>query len=243
MGGERNPAREARVRALARLAQTHGLQAIPENSGRGKVKKLAEDILAPNVNQSTRNQVQTALDAYTATFHAGRECQVGQAADAAASTPANDGGGASGASPASKVWKFMAVQLTYNASHGDFVSSEEAVLRHLFDRFVAFLAWLSRELKAEGTSATMERASPLQVHLHAYLHLSQTFHRRGRDALQVFEFEGIRPHLSPNTTSGKGYMGAVRHGHFYVVVDKIGTLLLACAMYTRFSGDSGKAAA
>ena len=137
----------------------------------------------------------------------------------------------------------MAVQLTYNASHGDFVSSEEAVLRHLFDRFVAFLAWLSRELKAEGTSATMERASPLQVHLHAYLHLSQTFHRRGRDALQVFEFEGIRPHLSPNTTSGKGYMGAVRHGHFYVVVDKIGTLLLACTMYTRFSGDSGKAAA
>ena len=52
------------------------------------------------------------------------------------------------------------------------------------------------------------------------------FHRRGRDALQVFEFEGVRPHLSPNTTSGKGYMGAVRHGHFYVVVDKIGTLPL-----------------
>ena len=55
MGGERNSAREARVRALARLAQTHGLQAIPENSGRGKVKKLAEDILALNVNHSESN--------------------------------------------------------------------------------------------------------------------------------------------------------------------------------------------
>ena len=94
------------------------------------------------------------------------------------------------------------------------------MLRQLFSRFLAFLTWLARELKAEGTSATMEKASPLQVHLHAYLHLAQPFHRRGR------EFEGVRPHLSPNTTSGKGYMGAVRYGHFYVVVDKIGTLPL-----------------
>ena len=124
------------------------------------------------------------------------------------------------------------------------------MLRQLFSRFLAFLAGLARELKAEGTSATMEKASPLQVHLHAYLHLAQPFHRRGRDALQVFEFEGVRPHLSPNTTSGKGYMGAVRHGHFYVVVDKIvlchlvGVVALRVCMCTDIcSGDSGKAAA
>ena len=91
----------------------------------------------------------------------------------AASTPANNGGGASG-----------------------FPS-----LQGVEVRFVAFLAWLSRELKAEGTSATM--GASLQVHLHAYLHLSQTFYQRGRDAFQVFEFEGIRPHLSPNTTLGR----------------------------------------
>ena len=189
MGGERDPGREAHVRALARLAQSNGLQAIPENSGRSTVKKLAEDVLALDVSQSIRNQVQKTLDAFTAIFHGGRECQVGQAVDAAASTLANDGGGAGGAAPASKVWKFG--QSNYNASHGDIASSEEAVLRQFFTRFVAFLAWLSRELKAEGTSATTERASPLQVHLHAYLHLSQTFRRRGRDALQMFEF-GIR---------------------------------------------------
>ena len=218
MGGERNPGREAHVRALTRLAQSNGLQGIAENSGRVKVSKLAEDILALDISQAVRNQVQRALDAYNATFG-----QVGQNVGAA------DGGGAVVAparAPATKVWKFMAVQLTYNSSHGDFVSLEETVLRQLFSRFLAFLAWLARELKAEGTSATMEKASPLQVHLHAYLHLAQPFHRRGRDALHVFEFEGVRPHLSPNTTSGKGYMGAVRYGHFYVVVDKIGTLPL-----------------
>ena len=106
MGGERDPGREAHVRALARLAQSNGLQAIPENSGRSTVKKLAEDVLALDVSQSIRNQVQKTLDAFTATFHGGRECQVGQAVGAAASTLANDGGGAGGASPASKVWKF-----------------------------------------------------------------------------------------------------------------------------------------
>ena len=50
--------------------------------------------------------------------------------------------------------------------------------------------------------------------------------------LQVFELEGICLHFSSNTTSGKGYMGAVRHGHFYVVVDKIGTL---CGNLVSFS--------
>ena len=227
MGGERNPGREAHVRALTRLAQSNGLQGIAENSGRAKVSKLAEEILALDISQAVRKQVQRALDAYIATFG-----QAGQNVDASAAGAGADGGGAGAAparalqSSATKVWKFMAVQLTYNSSHGDFASLEETVLRQLFSRFLAFLAGLARELKAEGTSATMEKASPLQVHLHAYLHLAQPFHRRGRDALQVFEFEGVRPHLSPNTTSGKGYMGAVRHGHFYVVVDKIGTLPL-----------------
>ena len=109
--------------------------------------------------------------------------------DASAACAGADGGGAGAAparalqSSATKVWKFMAVQLTYNSSHGDFASLEETVLRQLFSRFLAFLAGLARELKAEGTSATMEKASPLQVHLHAYLHLAQPFHRHGRDAL------------------------------------------------------------
>ena len=99
------------MRALTRLAQSNGLQGIAENSGRVKVSKLAEDILALDISQ---NQVQRALDAYNATF-----AQVGQNVGAAY------GGGAVVAparAPATKVWKFMAVQLTYNSSHGDFAS-------------------------------------------------------------------------------------------------------------------------
>ena len=50
MGGERNPGREAHVRALTRLAQSNGLQGIAENSGRVKVSKLAEEILALDIS-------------------------------------------------------------------------------------------------------------------------------------------------------------------------------------------------
>ena len=42
----------------------------------------------------------------------------------------------------------------------------------------------------------MERASPERVHLHAYLHLSKPFLRRGADALD--KFEGSSPHVEPN---------------------------------------------
>ncbi|CAE7333538.1 unnamed protein product [Symbiodinium necroappetens] len=101
---------------------------------------------------------------------------------------------------------------------------DHGVLENLFGRFVAYLGRLADQISAEGVSATMERASPERVHLHAYLHLSTAFHRRGQDALNIFAFEGVRPHVTPNTASGKTYTGAVRFGHFYVVADKLGTL-------------------
>ncbi|CAE7452561.1 unnamed protein product [Symbiodinium sp. CCMP2456] len=40
----------------------------------------------------------------------------------------------------------------------------------------------------------------------------------------VFSFEGVKPHLAPNTASGKSYMRTVRYGDFYVVVNKIRTI-------------------
>ena len=52
----------------------------------------------------------------------------------------------------------------------------------------------------------------------------------------MFEFEGSRPHLSPNTASGKTLAGAVKSGHFYVAVDKIGSLLLDAGL-APFSSD------
>eukprot|EP00438_Fugacium_kawagutii_P032000 Skav227529 [mRNA] locus=scaffold2269:219192:219918:- [translate_table: standard] len=70
----------------------------------------------------------------------------------------------------------------------------------------------------------MESASPENVHFHFHFHLPKPFHRRGANALDQFQFEGVRPHVVPNTASGKSFQGAVRYGHFYVVVDKIGSL-------------------
>eukprot|EP00435_Cladocopium_sp_Y103_P008208 s1211_g2.t1 len=41
---------------------------------------------------------------------------------------------------------------------------------------------------------------------------------RGADALRPFAFEGMRPDLEPNGATGKAFAGAIRLGHFYVVV-------------------------
>ena len=128
--------------------------------------------------------------------------------------------------PPVTTWKFKAVQLTYNnASSPEWCSQDDGILKGLFDRFVNFTLNLANQLEATGVSCTMERGtSSMHVHCHSYMHLQKGFHRRGRDALEPFKFENISPHLAPNTATGKSFAGAVRYGHFYVVVPKIGSL-------------------
>ena len=46
------------------------------------------------------------------------------------------------------------------------------------------------------------------------------FSHNGPNALDAFMFEGVRPHVVPNKAKGNAYTGAVRYGHFYVVVEK-----------------------
>ena len=70
----------------------------------------------------------------------------------------------------------------------------------------------------------MEESEEDHVHIHVYFNSSEVFHHKGRDALAIFAFEEIHPHVVPNRASGGSYAGAVRYGHFYVVVDKIGSL-------------------
>ena len=62
------------------------------------------------------------------------------------------------------------------------------------------------------------------VHGHLYIHLRKAFHRKGPRALDCFSFQGVCPHLEKNTAKGNAYKGAVKYGHFYVFVDKIGSL-------------------
>ena len=62
--------------------------------------------------------------------------------------------------------------------------------------------------------------------MHAYFHFmaSKPFKKKGPHALDVFIFEEIRPHVEKNTASGNAWKGAVERGHFYVYVNKRGSV-------------------
>ena len=224
MGGGRNPERAQSIRSLSRIAKAHGVAGLPDNAARARVELFAEDLLKLELSPGEQEEVRTSKQSYLATFRLPDD------------NASEERGQARPSPHEGRVWKFMAVQLTYNCSSGDWAVQDVGVLQNLFDRFVAFIRTLASALGALGVSATMERASETQVHTHAYFHLSKPFHKRGHGALDAFKFEGICPHLSPNTASGKAYAGAVRYGHFYVVAEKVGSLLLGW----RYFWGSGK---
>ena len=73
-------------------------------------------------------------------------------------------------------------------------------------------------------AAAPEACEEDHIHLHLCFNSASLFHKRGLGALDIFAFEGVSPHVVPNKASGGAYAGAVRHGHFYVVADKVGTV-------------------
>ena len=184
MGGQRNAERAAKVRVLSSLARHHGLEIVDDAAARAKVDKLSGGLLNLQLTDEVRQQVVEVTAVFEATYP-DIQPQVFQ-------NPADN-----------KAWKFSAVLLTYNCSPGELASHEDDVLRGLFNRFVGFLIGLSEALHVLGTSATMEPASPRQVHTHAYLHVRKSFRRRVREALDVLNSEGVKPHLPPNTASLK----------------------------------------
>ncbi|CAJ1388720.1 unnamed protein product, partial [Effrenium voratum] len=174
----RHPERSRHVRALRRVAKLHNVAPVADNAARAKVEALAENLLKLRLEPDEAEAVEAAVKDFQATFRPpGRAAEAPQEEE-----PAAEEGGGEGAS--GKVWKFSAVQLTYNASHGDWVASNTDQLRDLFSRFTTFLGAVKQELSAIG----------------------------------------VRPHVTPNTASGKSSPGAMRFGHFYVVCDKKGTL-------------------
>ena len=224
MGGSRNSDRDARVRDIFRLADKYAVASVPPgkaaNSSRQRVVQVLADLDKLDLVSEDLEGLAQARAGYWATFpgHDKPENQPPPRQEEGQGGAANVGG---------KTWKFQAVQLTYNATTAEWASTDEVALQALFCRFNALLRQVADSLEAVGLSTTMERgASSDHVHCHAYMHLSKAFHRRGRGALEVFRFEGIAPHVQPNTASGRTYIGAVRHGHFYVVVEKIGSLRL-----------------
>ena len=213
--------RAVEVRKLNRVARACEVHTLADNAARHKVEKLAADLLARDLPEADADLVRRSLQAYQASF-ARPEASLPVAQPAAQPRQPRQ----EDAAPSGPTYKFQAVQLTYNSSAPAFLSQDLEELQALWERFKAFLASLGPSLSAIGVSGTMERASLQRVHLHAYMHLAKPFHRRGANALDVFVFEGARPHVEPNKASAKSYMGAVKFGHFYVVCNKKGTLYL-----------------
>ena len=223
MGGERNTERERQVNVLATLAIKYGVPCAParelRNASRQKIAALATALSSANLSQPDSEAASAAKSAYDATFEKRPAVALPQYPDTMEEGETES---------RQLAWKFQAVQLTYNKEASpEWRSTDMAVLQGLFERFKVFMLHLGSCLHAAGVSVTMERGSTSNhVHCHAYLHLQKAFHRRGRGALEIFKFEDVAPHVVANTASGKSFMGAVRYGHFYVVVPKIGSLLL-----------------
>jgi hypothetical protein len=173
------------VRILIALATKYKIAKVPDNASRKKVKDMTGSILAAtSLSDDDKKATEEALSKYEATW----------------GVAPSDGGADAGVGPASsdlckqeKEWKFLAYQAIYNKTTGDWCSKDKAVLKSLFDRFVAHAQKLSVELQAAGTTVKMEESKKDHVHIHLYQHLDKSFHRRGKNALHVFAFEG-RPH-------------------------------------------------
>jgi hypothetical protein len=205
--------RRASVQTLRQVALRYGVERVTDTAKRDAVLRMADGILQhTGISDNDRDKVLRTKAVYESTFGA----VVAQEPPAA---PASVSDGHA----TTAEWKFHAAQLTYNSVDGDWASADKIVLRALFDRFVSFVDELSKQLKMTKASITMEEslATGTHVHIHLYFHTDSLYHRRNLDP---FTFEGIHPHVVANRARGNAFSGAVRHGHFYVVAEKVGTL-------------------
>jgi hypothetical protein len=224
MGGKRHDERSQLVSRLCDVAARHSIQRVEKNAGRERVGKLVETLLKlKKLSEADTKEIKEAWAAFQSTYSAGATASNTAEAESSAAEPKQSN---ASSKKSTKEWKFQAAQFTYNKTTGDWASHDASVLKALFDRFVQFVLQVGSTLMAKGLSATMEESGELgeHVHLHWFFHSEQAFHKEGPDALSNFVFEGVHPHVAPNRASGKAFAGAVKFGHFYVVVDKLGSL-------------------
>ena len=199
-------ARRALVQRLRRLAARHGTLLVSDTAGRKQVEAmhLALHGLA-TLSDSDRKDMDEAYREYCDSFGSPQGTNTAKSKD-------------------KREWKFLAAQFTYNSTVGDWASKDKEVLKGLFDRFSLFAQQLIPKFEVAGASATLEESleSGEHVHAHLYVHLKREF--RSKRGLKEFEFEGIPPHCETNMAKGKAFPGAVNHGHFYVYVEKKGSL-------------------
>ena len=239
--GPRNLEREGYVKTLRTLANKYKTFRVTSNASRLQVARMADaltDYAALSVED--RQVAEAAAQGYRDTWGEDVGWPDTTVMPGSCETQENASGSASSGSASvvdiadrtdaravgKREWNFQAAQLTYNSKHGDWSSRCVVVLKALFERLVAFAIKFGLALGAKGLSVTLEestRATESHVHAHIYFHLARDFHRQGVGALRPFVFEDIHPHVEVNKARGKSYNGAVRHGHFYVFVNKIGT--------------------
>ena len=209
------------MQELRRLAALYGVERVRDKASKESVLQMARAIQdAPSLADEDSKALAQHWSEYKATFpdtwRPGWE-------PAWKDVEVEAGNEAGNEAPQEKEWRFRAGQLTYNSTAGEWASRDRSVLRGLFDRFLVFIKAALAPFNPAGTSATLEDSThslPHHVHIHVYAHFKKQFKR---SSIDMFVFEGIRPHLEKNTASGNTFEGAVRRGHYYVVVPKIGT--------------------
>ena len=227
--------RKKQVQRLNTLARKHAVQQVYDGAAKSVVEALIATLETKEaVTGADKKELAAAAAQYKGSFESISESSSDKGEDTAGEKGCDDDGAAGNtagekdcADEKGQQWEFHAAQLTYNCTQGDWVSQNSAVLRGLLERFVAWLRGALVPFQPSGISATVEestRAKERHVHIHAYFHLEKAYKKRGRRALDTFLFEGLHPHVEVNRARGKSYMGSVRYGHFYVVVDKIGSV-------------------
>jgi len=201
--------RRGAVKRLRAVGLSYDLSVVSDNASKAKVLEMADGILQEELDDDDRAEAEAALEEYKGTWPAD-----------------TDQGPTKVASKKPQEWFFHAAQLTYNGSDGRWASKDVNELESLFNDLRDKNEKLAASLDAIGYSVTLERSlkEDKHVHGHAYFHLRKAFHRKGPDALQCFIFDDKKPHVKPNTAKGSSFAGAMKYGHFYVFVDKIGSL-------------------
>ena len=200
------------AQVLRRVAASLGVARCRDNASRDQVKEMADAVMAAgSLVGEERAEAEAAWVGYRDSFPGWlQEPVVGEEPE-------------QNTTEKTKRWAVKSAQFTYNSKSGDWCSKDVGVLRALFDRLVAFMQVALAPFKPKGMSATLEESkrSGEHVHAHVFFHLAEQYQRHNLDA---FIFDGVQPHCEPNRASGSAYKGSVDRAHYYVIVDKIGTL-------------------
>ena len=205
------------VQELRSVAFKCDVDRVPDNGNRTQVHTMVMELFqSTELTPGDRQLAEAAWGAYRDSFPALSFPTGVGTPPAAPATPSQT------AQPV-REWKFQAAQLTYNSTVGEWASSSVNILKALMARILFFIQTVLAPLNAKGISITIEKSlqTDCHHHSHVYFHLEKPYHRR---SLDVFVFEGLRPHVEANTCSGKTYKTGVNRGHFYVFCDKRGSI-------------------